>query len=185
MKGDAGRDVVAAGVGEAPAVEQELESLRGRVRELEEAVQAREEFIATLAHELRNPLSPLLLQAQMLLDQVKRTEGGLVPTAWLVPRLGTFLQRLHQFLEMLNRLLEASHLQTGRMALYPEEVDAVAVVRDVAASMERELAAGRMALEIGGAAHVTGWWDRIRLEQVVRNLLSWRSRWPGTRGHCS
>jgi signal transduction histidine kinase len=143
-----------------------------RIRELEHMLRAYDEFLSTLGHELRNPLSPLFMQAQYLLDTARTAEGGVVSTAWLTPRLQTFCRRLQKFVGTLERIMDVSRISAGRLAIELEDVDLSELVHDSCAGLERELALARSELETDIAPHVTGVWDRMRLEQIFSNLLS-------------
>lgn len=154
------------------AREQRVAELEQRIRELEQALAAHDEFLSTLGHELRNPLSPIFMQAQYLLDTARHSEGRSLSTDWLIPRLEVFCRRLRSFLEMLNRIMDVSRISAGRLTLELEEVDLCEVVREVCASFERELSAARSELTLRLPQALTGTWDRMRVEQIFTNLLS-------------
>lgn len=156
----------------APPKEQNVEALEQRIRELEQALAAHDEFLSTLGHELRNPLSPIFMQAQYLLDSARHAESRVVFTDWLIPRLEVFCRRLRGFLEMLNRIMDVSRISAGRLILELEEVDLSDVVREVSANFERELSAARSQLVLNIPQALTGTWDRMRVEQIFTNLLS-------------
>jgi signal transduction histidine kinase len=158
-----------------PAAElaREVDDLRRRTAELAEAVTARDEFIATLGHELRNPLSPMVLQVGHLIDQVKRAERGVVETGWLAPRLQAFEARMQRLVDVLDRLLDVSLMQGGRLSVVLEgDVDLCEVTREVCARFERELTLARCPLTLDAPRPAVGRWDRVRLEQIVHNLVS-------------
>lgn len=156
----------------APARPGSFAELEQRVQELTRAAAQHDEFLSTLGHELRNPLSPIYMQAQYLLDAVRQGQPKALTREWLVPQLEAFCARLHKFLEMLNRVMDISRMSAGRLSLELEELDLVALVRDVAQSFERELAAARSELRIDAPPHLPGVWDRLRVEQIFTNLLS-------------
>ena len=155
-----------------PIPVQPQEPLRQRVAELEESLRARDEFIATIGHELKNPVTPVLLQMRQLHSSVTAAGSGQVPAEVLVPRMDSMLARLRGFLCTLNRILDVSSINSGRIALQFEQVDLVEVVRGVAADMERETAASQSLLTVHARERVMGRWDRLRLEQICSNLLS-------------
>jgi PAS domain S-box-containing protein len=145
-----------------------------RMRQLQNAVAARDEFIATLAHELRNPLSPLTFQVRLTIDRSEQMEraGTVVTPEWMRTQLRLVEQRLHRLLETLDRLLDVSRVSSGRIELEPERIDLVECVRDVVASFEAELALARCEVRLRETGAVVGLWDRLRLEQICRNLVS-------------
>jgi signal transduction histidine kinase len=147
-------------------------ALQERIAELEKAVQARDEFLSTLGHELRNPLSPIFMQAQYLLSVVRQPQNRPIAADWLVARLEMFCSRLQKFLDMLNRIMEISRMSAGRVMLTLESFDLADAVRDTSASFERELALSRSTLTLNAPETLVGRWDRMRTEQIFSNLLS-------------
>jgi len=145
-----------------------------RVHELQRAVAARDEFIATVAHELRNPIAPLMFQVRLSIDKAEQLEraGESVSADWARAQLRRIEQRLHRLLETLDRLLDVSRLFSGRIDLELDNVDLVESVRDVLESFEAELAVGRCKVKVKTPTTVVGWWDRLRLDQICRNLVS-------------
>lgn len=147
-----------------------MEGLRRRIAELERAVAVRDEVIATLGHELRNPLSPVYLQLGHLIDTLD--EGDAAPDrAWLLGRLEGLRTRFESFLATLDRLLDAAR-PGGALSLELERLDLAQVVREVCAGMQSQLEAARSELVVTVSGPVSGRWDRLRVEQIVWNLLS-------------
>lgn len=151
-----------------------VNSIRARLQELQDAVVSRDEFIATVAHELRNPVAPLMFQVRLAIDKSEQiaATGEPLPTDWVQSQLRRFEQRLHRLLETLDRLLDVSRLSTGRIDLQLERVSLAATARELANSFESELAVARCKLLFSEGAETTGLWDRMRLEQICWNLLS-------------
>lgn len=147
------------------------QALLEELRELERAVAARDEFISTIGHELRNPISPIYLQVGHLLDTVRATGAGPIDAAWLGPRLEALHGRLRSFLGTLDRLLDLSQIGAGRVALDLEDVDLAQVIAELAAGLERQLGAACCELRLEVPGPVIGRWDRTRIEQIGANLL--------------
>ena len=149
-------------------------AIRTRLQELQRAVGARDEFIATVAHELRNPIAPLTFQVRIALTKIEQmtAAGTTVPTDWVQSQLRGMEQRLHRLLETLDRLLDVSRLSTGRIDLQPEPMNLANVVRDVMSTLEAEFAVARCKVAWSDQGNATGTWDRLRVEQICRNLLS-------------
>jgi PAS domain S-box-containing protein len=156
------------------ASESALTAIRTRLQELQRAVGARDEFIATVAHELRNPIAPLTFQVRLALNKAEQlaAAGRVVSVEWIQTQLRGVEHRLHRLLETLDRLLDVSRLSTGRIDLQAEPMDLADVVRDVIDGFDAELAVARCKLTLSARGMATGSWDRLRVEQVVRNLLS-------------
>jgi PAS domain S-box-containing protein len=172
---------VDAGVPETPAAgaaggdaDGAMNVLRSRLQKLQHAVAARDEFIATVAHELRNPVSPLIFQLRLAIEKIERTAfaGEPIPVDWAHGQLRRIEQHLHRLLETLDRLLDVSRLASGRVDLQLEPVNLAETVREVLDTFEAELAVARCPLTFAAHGEATGTWDRVRLEQVCRNLVS-------------
>jgi len=87
-----------------------------RVRELEAAVQARDELMAMTGHELRNPMNTLSLEVELLL---RHASAGR-PAAALVPRLETLARHMVRFTKRAATLLDVSQLAAGPDHLGPQ-----------------------------------------------------------------
>jgi signal transduction histidine kinase len=166
-----GASAASAGADAASAALPES-ALREQIAKLEEALRARDEFISTVGHELKNPLSPVFMHAEQLLTIARAAPDGLVPADQILPRIESFTHRFRKFLQTLNRILDVSRINTGHVELKLEDVDLVDVIRSVASDMERERFASQSDLLLHAHGPVIGRWDRLRLEQIFANLLS-------------
>jgi protein-histidine pros-kinase len=150
---------------------QRAEEERARLRQAEEAVRLRDEFLSIAAHELRTPLTLLQMQSELLLRMARERPGD-----ELVERLKARSEGIHRATRRLNRLvgqlLDVSRITASKLLLEQEEVDLSALVRAVAEQMEDVLARAGCELRFGASTVVAGHWDPLRLEQVVTNLLS-------------
>lgn len=155
--------------------------LERRVEELTRSLALSDEFLSTLGHELRNPLAPIYMQAQYLLDAVRQGEPKALSSEWMVLQLEGFCRRLQKFLQMLNRIMDVSRMSAGQLELELEEVDLVEVVREVSSNFERELSAARSELRLELPPRLIGSWDRMRVEQIFTNLLSNAIRYGASR----
>jgi signal transduction histidine kinase len=152
-----------------PTLEQQLAALRHELA-------LRDEFISTAAHELRNPLSPAYIQLEYLKETVRGSSAPIEPH-WLMAQLEAMTARFDRFLDTLNRLLDASRLGAGHLVLWPERCDLVEVTRAVLGSAQRELHASGCTVELHAPEPVIGFWDRLRVEQIVGNLISNAARY--------
>ena len=149
-------------------------------REAREAVRARDEFLSIASHELKTPLTTLQLQIQGLARKVRNTKGEPALEA-LSPRVTTSERQVERLTALINSLLDISRITSGRLDLDLEPVDLAAVVRDAAARFREDLARAGCALEIRTDGPCVGEWDRVRLEQVVTNLLSNAAKYGASR----
>jgi len=140
----------------------------GLIEELRAAIAARDEFIAIAAHELRNPVTPIVAQAQLIAARARR-EG--VSEA-LLKSIDNLQLAVDHYLRRATMLLEISRVNAGRVRLQPETFDLCAMVRDCVRNHEQLAAYAGATIEVSGAAEIVGSWDRMALEQVMDNLLS-------------
>jgi signal transduction histidine kinase/ActR/RegA family two-component response regulator len=142
------------------------EALDERVQELAAADRRKNEFLAMLAHELRNPLAPIR-NAVFLLQQFGPSEPRLMRAREIVDR-----QVSHQA-RLLDDLLDVSRISQGKIVIRPERLDLAQLVREAVEDRRSVLeeAGLTLALELpAGPVWVEG--DPTRLSQVVGNLLS-------------
>lgn len=136
----------------------------------EQAVSARDEFVAIATHELRTPLSALNLQLASLRRAVER---GTPPTPErLGHSLDTALRQTQRLEQLVSHLFDVSRISTGRLELEREEVDLTAMAQRLATRFEETLAQVRSAAVVHAQGPVVARVDRLRVEQVLMNLLS-------------
>jgi PAS domain S-box-containing protein len=131
------------------------------------AVAARDEFLSIASHELRTPLAALRLALQNLW----RMLGGAADAAGQ-RSLEAALRQAGRLETLVAALLDVSRIQAGRLDLSLEEVDLAGLVRETVAQFEDQLAQAGCAVSVRAPGPVPGRWDRLRLGQVVVNLLS-------------
>ena len=141
--------------------------LRARIAELEQLLQARDEFLSIAAHELRNPMHSLLLQVSAAL-QLARQQCP----ATLVRRLERVQQIVDRYVKRASLLLDVGRMNANRLQPNVEPVDLAAVVREIVESYGPEAAFNRSALHVRVPQNLHGRWDRLALEQIVSNLIS-------------
>ncbi len=134
-----------------------------------EAIRERDEFLSIASHELKTPLTALQLQLEGLLSVGRNGRFDVQ----VVPRLERASRQVERLSTLVEQLLDVSRLATGQLTLERREVDLQDVVRDVVERFaEQARRAGCDLVVRAVASRTTGSWDRLRLEQVLANLLS-------------
>ena len=148
----------------------EVADLRQQVAELRQAVRARDDFIAIAAHELRNPMTPIMMVAEMALKAARDAEGG------CPPRVTTLLERMQllaqDFIQRSVRLLDVARIESGNLRLLAAETSLSSLVRTLGQTYEIIAARSHGLLELDIEDGVTGVLDQLAVEQVIENLLS-------------
>jgi signal transduction histidine kinase len=129
------------------------------------ALLSRDQSFAAAAHELGNPLNALFLQVHALI----RT-SGLEPRTQA--RVFAMERLIKQLVDLNHRMLDTSRLSAGQFDLRLEDVDLTSLVQDLLANSAEQLAWSRCPTTFSSPGPVIGRWDRLRLEQVVSNLIS-------------
>ena len=155
---------VAVALGEADAAVRERQLLIQRERDaLEAADRTKDEFIATLSHELRNPLAALTAAAHVL-RVADPTQAAARDACGVIDRQTRHMSR------MIEDLLDVSRLIAGKIKLMPETFDLGEVVtHGVDAWRASGRCADRTVVVRADAAWVNA--DRTRVEQILANLL--------------
>jgi len=141
-------------------------------QQAQDAIRVRDEFLSIASHELRTPLTPLQLQLQRLVKQLEK-ESGLKGSS---DGFKTVLKRCEQQVLRLNalveNLLDVSRITSGQLKIQPERVDLVEMLRDIVGRFTEELVSANCGVDLGVGESIVGQWDRVRIEQVVTNLIT-------------
>jgi signal transduction histidine kinase/DNA-binding response OmpR family regulator len=133
--------------------------------EIQNTDRRKNEFLATLSHELRNPLAPLRSALHMLRTQPLQQDK-------VTPLLQTMDRQVAQMTRLVEDLLDISRITRGAIELRRETLDVSAEVRNALESCQGPLEAGEheVVLDLPQAPlHVVA--DRVRLQQILENVL--------------
>jgi len=158
-----GRDGVLAGVS---SIARDVTPLVVAQRELELAARRREQFLAMLSHELRNPLAAVLSAANVM------EEARLEP-ATVARCHGVIGRQANHMARLLDDLLDVSRIAHGKFELRKQDLDLREPIEAAVESASPLLEERGLALTVAlpdEPVHVRG--DASRLQQVVANLLS-------------
>jgi PAS domain S-box-containing protein len=139
--------------------------------EAQAAVAARDEFLSIASHELRTPLTALRLALENMRRVSTRGDADRLPAQYVERVLATAERQGQRLEKLVTALLDVSRIQMGRLELDVDEVDLGTVVGEVAAQFEDEAAQTGSTVRVQGES-VRGYWDRLRVSQVVTNLLA-------------
>lgn len=144
------------------SADEELKKLNAQ---LSAADRRKDEFLATLSHELRNPLAPMRSALDVLTLQFARSADGRL--------LQAFDRQLRHLTRLVDDLMEVSRITQGRMQLRRNPVELSTLVAGAAQDLAATMDAARHTLRLSIAnPPVTVDGDPTRLLQVVLNLLT-------------
>ena len=153
------------------------EELRKLTAELSEADRRKDEFLATLAHELRNPLAPIRNGLQVL---------GLAGDSKSVSeQILTMMERqLEQMVRLVDDLMDVSRISTGKVELRRECVSLASIVNNAVETSNPlvENMRHKLTIQLPESTILVNV-DAIRLSQVIMNLLNNAAKYSEPGGH--
>lgn len=142
------------------------------IQNLNDQLQAKDDFISVASHELKTPLTTLKLSLQMKLHALDNNSRSVSKPEFL----RTFFLSAHEQVNRLQRLvddmLDVSRVENGKLSLKFSRCEIGEIVTNVARSFEGVAGNLGQILNLNIAKEIHGEWDRIRLEQVLTNLVS-------------
>lgn len=140
-----------------------------RFRAAQDALTTRGEFLGTVSHDLRTPLSTIGGHAQLLRRRAVRL--GALQAEQLLPSLGEIEKTVAHMAAQVDDLLDIARLEMGRsLDLNPHPCDMLPLLRRVAAATGQVSGRHRLIVTTDIATFV-GEWDAIRIERVLANLV--------------
>jgi PAS domain S-box-containing protein len=144
------------------------EEERLRLAQAGEAIRLRDEFLSIASHELKTPLTALQLQLELVnVPEPARPEDEKLTRH--MDRARRLTARLGQLVEA---LLDVSRIATGRLTLNLESFDLGDASREVVERLRDSAKAAGCELSLEASGSLEGRWDRLRVEQVLMNLIS-------------
>jgi PAS domain S-box-containing protein len=145
-----------------------VEAERNRLyEEARDAVKARDAFLSVAGHEIRTPLSALNLIVYQLARHVRTLGNGKA-----IDLAGRCEKQVARLIRLADELLDVSRISGARLHLNLEELDLATLARDVVERLEDSARRSECDLELCVHDPVSGFWDRLRLDQVLSNLLT-------------
>ncbi len=141
--------------------------------ELKDALKARDEFLSIASHELKTPLTSLKIQAQLHQRLVKKNDPG----AYSPENVNRIVQLTEKQVSHLTRLvddmLDVSRIRSGNLNVIREEFDLCDLTKEVIERLKGQFENIAVPLpEVTPCQNTRGNWDKLRLEQVITNLLT-------------
>ena len=154
----------------------QLAALQAAERALRESDRRKDEFLAMLAHELRNPLAPIRTAADVLPRLISSGDARTSATVEIVSR------QVQQLTRLVDDLLDVSRITQGRIEIQRNPVELSAVVRQAIESVDPQIKEKQHAIrtDLVPGLYVEG--DSARLVQCVSNILTNAVKYTDTGG---
>jgi signal transduction histidine kinase len=149
----------------------------GAISDRTRAIHAREQLVATVSHDLKNPLGAIRMSADALLRSLPEVSASRVERH--VQLVGRSVERMTRFI---GDLLDTSAIDAGRMAMDIHPEGAWALVMDAVDSFRPVTASKKQSLQVEGNDRLQVMCDRTRVVQVLANLIGNAIKFTGEGG---
>ncbi|MFT3692318.1 MAG: hybrid sensor histidine kinase/response regulator [Kofleriaceae bacterium] len=148
-------------------------ALRARHRQYQAraAIEQRDQFLAMLGHELRNPLGAIVMASDLISADTDR--------ASLTKRLGILSRQAHHLARLVDDLLDVARVTTGKVRLKREPIALDDIVRASLEAVSESAKARELALTVSIASGAIIDGDPVRIAQIANNLLGNAVKYSG------
>ena len=149
--------------GEAEAKAAAAQEIAAAKTAAERANRAKDQFLAMLGHELRNPLAPIVTALQLMelrADDATRSARSVIA------------RQVDHLVRLVDDLLDVSRIAIGRVELRQETLDLATVIARAIEMTQPQFEHRRQKLEVSVAPDLVVQGDAVRLAQVIANLLT-------------
>lgn len=136
------------------------------------AIEARDEFLSIASHELRTPLTPLKLQLQSVARQIKNRNDLNISADRMQKLFDTSERQINRLQNLIDDLLDVSRITSGKMVLSKSQFSLKEMIEEVLSNYSQPLKESQSAVDVVTEQDSRGNWDKIRLEQVIINILT-------------
>lgn len=150
----------------------QVKKLENENIKMKQEIKLRDEFLSIASHELKTPLTSMLLKLQLVLHNVRNVSLANFSVENLLKMLETAELQTKRLAKMINDLLNISLITTGKMNLELGKADVTEIVKEVVNEFSEKLTKSGYTLELEADKSYIGWVDKVRIEQVISNLMS-------------
>ena len=154
------------------------DDLADRLRQAEDAVRARDDFLAIAAHELRSPMNALGLQLASM-ERLAEKSGD----SPMLAHIRRARRNVERYVRRATLLLDVTRLNSADVQLHAEPVDVRALVASVQESHEDIAQFHGASLDFEVEGDLVGHWDAHMVEEILSNLVTNAIKYAGGRVH--
>jgi signal transduction histidine kinase len=134
-------------------------------------IDIRDEFISLASHELKTPLTALLLEVELQKRRLNRAQSSTVSVESIWQLMGTIDRHAWYLGRLIEDMLDSARLSNGSLEVEIDETDLGALIETVIHKFDREILSSGSPIVLDLQPHVIGYWDRERIEQVMGHLI--------------
>ena len=150
----------------------DIEDQKNAQIELSKTLQTRDEFFSIASHELKTPINSLGLKMQILDRQVRKIQDDVVPKQMVLDAVTFSKSQMGRLVSLIDNLLDISRIRMNRLTVDPTQFDFVELVDEVVSRMEDQARQVESYITVNAEGPIVGQWDKLRLEQLMVNLIS-------------
>ncbi|MBS1959848.1 MAG: HAMP domain-containing histidine kinase [Bdellovibrionales bacterium] len=158
-----------------------VRSLDKSMKEVQNTIRIRDEFLSIASHELKTPITSLKMQLQFARKQIKLEENVVPPPQKLARVFDISSAQVERLTTLVEDLLDISRIEGGKLSFSFSETNLCDVITSVLERFADALAAAKCTLKVNNCNRIDVYCDTFRIEQVIVNLLSNAMKYsPGT-----
>lgn len=143
------------------------------IEKMKKEVKMRDEFLSIASHELKTPLTSMLLKIQSILHNIRNVSLANFSVQNLMNALETAEGQTKRLSQMINDLLNVSLITTGKMKLEKKEEDLAEIVKEVLNEFKERFQVENILVTLNIEKNsISASVDKIRIEQVLSNLIT-------------
>lgn len=140
--------------------------------EAEKSITLRDDFISITSHELKSPLTPILLNFQLTRRYLDSLSDKIPQAQFVLNLFDKTEQQFNRYLRLVENLLDASRISAERLILKKERVNISALARDLIERHQIEFKNLSYVVHAQIDDEIICLCDKIRIEQVFNNVIS-------------
>ena len=149
-----------------------IELLTLKNESLKKEIRLRDEFLSIASHELKTPLTSMLLQTQTALHNIRNVSLAHFSIESLLKMLESVEHQTKRLSKIISELFNISIMTTGNLVLERENCDLEEIVQGVLNDFETRFEREGYQVIFKTQKPIIGFWDKIRIEQAATNLIS-------------
>lgn len=153
-------------------MQKQLELLLETERRLKRAVEVRNEFLSIASHEIKNPIAALKLQMQITEKSIKPQTNEVPSAERLKKTIDKSNKQIDRLLSLVDDLLDPTKMDSGQLTFKFSPLALGDFARELVERLTPQANAAGNSLELRAIASIGVNWDRLRIEQLLINLIS-------------
>lgn len=158
-------------------LEEQNAMINAQYQKLRELNATKDKFFTIISHDIRNPITSILMMAEILRYSTER-----ISKEELTEKIGSIIEAIKRVFSLFDNLLRWARTQTGSISFIPENIELSALIDKVITLLDVELTNKNIKFHSGVNSNIIVFGDRNMLETIFRNLISNAIKFTGSSG---